>query len=390
MQNLLLILFFSFFLVSACKLEQGESVIPSQNSVFQDSSYKNPNNKAYQDLISKYVRERKLSGINLLIRSPNQGLWQGSAGFARLEDRTLLLPTHIIYPADIACIFTATAIWQMKEENLIDLDQKIAKYLDNYASYIPNADQITVKQLLNHTSGVRDFTQTVRWVLNTANDHKQTYTSEQYLEYIKDLPASFSPNEKCSYSATNYLLLALISEKIMEQSHAQILEERIFKPLNLQRTYYKIQENYPNPDGRVNFYLDRLNDGKLENLTKMLTFQLSQMTGHEGILSTTYDVQNLLNELFKGNLIQKKTLSEMLKPVSTDSANYAFGLNYIPTIYGTAYGQTGRSFGSMAMIYYFPQSDVTVMIHVNMGAKTAFWVEQAVQDLFLETLQMVF
>jgi CubicO group peptidase (beta-lactamase class C family) len=134
------------------------------------------------------------------------------------------------------------------------LDDRLSQWLPDVANKIPNSvgkaspkeNRITVRQLLNHTSGIRNYASEPELFERFNNDPtilSQTFTNEDLLAVIEGKPALFEPGEEYAYGNTGYLLLGEIIEKTTGSTLASQLRERIFEPLGMDDTYYAVQEH---------------------------------------------------------------------------------------------------------------------------------------------------
>jgi len=381
----------SIFLISilaGCKLDQLESVSEIEIS-WQDTSAKNINHDKYLEILEKYTTERALPSLSLLIYTPKQGIWTGASGYAQLEDKTHLSPAHLLNASDITAMFSGVLVLRLIEEGWLNLDDPITEHLDKkYTDLIKNASKITVRNLLNHTSGIPDAVQTRNSVLDILNNYEKKNSPEDFLKYIKRKKAEFAPNEGVKYSATNTILLMLIAENVTDSDHADLLEENLFSAIGVQNSHYKNSMDYPNPEGRMNFYVDRLNDGKLENITKSLMKQNQYSAyGHDGILTSLYDLHLFTNQLFRDSLLLPETRSEMQTFTDKKDENnirYGLGIQRLRTSKGMAWGHIGISYGSTAYVFYFPDSDATLIFQTNTSIETAEWANDAIMDFWTE------
>ena len=146
-------------------------------------------------------------------------------------------PTHLQHAASITKMYTATAVLLLVEDGLIDLDARISQYLpESVYGSIPNGDQATVRQLLGHTSGIKNFSSNLAYDLDFFNDPKGSYPPERLLSYLHGQSPFSSPGTSYFYSNANYLLLALIMDHVTEKGHASVISERILQPLGLRTT----------------------------------------------------------------------------------------------------------------------------------------------------------
>jgi len=356
---------------------------------WQDTSSKNINHDKYLQVLEKYTAERALPSLSLLIYTPQQGIWTGASGYAQLEDKTHLSSAHLLNASDITAMFSGVLILRLIEEGLLNLDDPITEHLDKkYTDLIKSANKITVRNLLNHTSGIPDAIQTRNSVLDVLNNYEKKNSPEDFLKYIKRKKAEFAPNEGVKYSATNTILLMLIAEKVTDADHADLFQENLFPAIGIQNSHYKNSAGYPNPEGRINFYVDRLNDGKLENITKSLMKQNQYSAyGHDGILTNLYDLHLFTNQLFRNSLLLPATRSEMQTFTDkTDENNmrYGLGIQHLRTKKGAAWGHIGVSYGSTVYVFYFPDSDATLIFQTNTSIETAEWAKDAIMDFWNE------
>jgi D-alanyl-D-alanine carboxypeptidase len=134
----------------------------------------------------------------------------------------------------------AIAILKLHEEGKIDLDEPITKYLpQRYHHYINGAEGITVRMLLNHTSGIPEYNFQPAYVSYLLQHPDHHFEPEDYLKYIEGKKLVFTPGSKHVYTNTNYVILSMIADAI-SYDHAKLITEVIFKPLGSEQ--YFLQE----------------------------------------------------------------------------------------------------------------------------------------------------
>jgi len=323
-----------------------------------------PRRSELQDILDQYVREG-LPGVVLFVRTP-QGQWNGAAGYANIEAAQPMLPTHLHHAASITKMYTATAVLLLVEDGLIELDARISQYLpESVYEDIPNGDQATVRQLLNHTSGIPDFSSNLSYDLDFFNDPKGSYSSDRLLSYIHGQSPFCSPGASYLYSNANYLLLAMIMDYVTEAGHAGVISTRILQPLGLNATYYKNERGYPTPPGIVNSYEDIAGDGRLMNVSDLAIHNAGIFMGNAGLMASSADFAAFIEGLLGGQLIGQEMLSEM--QIWDERFRYGLGLNFIETPYGPAIGHSGGDFGVMSRVRHLPDVDATLVLLVNAG-----------------------
>jgi len=301
-----------------------------------------------------------------------EGWWTTATGYAKIEDKTPMQVGHLQYLQSIAKTYMAVAILKLYEEGRVDLDAAITRYLpEKYSKYITDADKITVRMLLNHTSGIPEYNFDPAYVAYLLQHPNHTFSSEDYLKFVDAKKLDFAPGSKYSYRNTNYLLLALMGDAITGD-HAKFISETILKPLNLSNTFYRNDPGYLKYPNLVNSYWDRYGNGIVENVSQMQQTNVASLIGDDGIVTTPTDAVKFLIGLVEGKLLATATLEQM-KTWTTDKdgkPKYGLGLEYTTINNQIAYGHTGGGLGSGCELYYFPQQKMYVFFGLNLGTIT--------------------
>ncbi len=323
-----------------------------------------PDGPAFQALLDRYVREG-IPGAVLLVRTP-QGLWNGAAGYGRLESSELMRPTHRHHGASVTKMYTATAVLLLAEDGLVDLDAGVREYLpEEVWRPIPNGDRATVRQLLGHTSGIPDFSGDLRYDLDFLNDPFGSYPPERLLSYLHGQSSIFDPGGGYFYSNANYFLLAMILDQTAEGSHANLISHRILEPLGLHSTHYKNEPGYPTPPGLVNSYQDLAGDGRLVNVSDMAVHSSEVFFGNAGLMASSADFAAFIEGLLNGRLIGNEMLSEMQE--WRERSRSGLGLDFIETPFGSGIGHSGGDTGVLTQVRRFPDLDATLVLLSNGG-----------------------
>lgn len=336
---------------------------------FPDSSQVNPKGVAYQGLIDRVVT-RGVPGVVLLVRTPSEGLWIGAAGKSKIETGDAMLPCHVHHSASVAKMYMGTAAMLLVEEGRLDLDATIDTYLDEALSdRIDNARKATVRQLLNHTSGIRDFVVETKFLTDYFNDFFNDYTTRDFLRYVYHKPASFEPGASVAYSNTNFVLLTLIIDRVTGKPHGEFLTERIFKKAGLTQTYYKNEAGYPSPPGLVNSYWDRYGNGQLENITEVAIHFDDTNVGHDAMLASAHDFAKFIEALMRGEIVSQASLDQMMmwQWAADEELFYGLALLRQATAYGDAIGHGGANLGVAMQVHYYQEHDVTILFCSNVA-----------------------
>jgi len=251
----------------------------------------------------------------------------------------LIFPPKYVWVNPIGSIsktFTAVLILKAVEEKKLDLNQTIGKWFPT----LKNSDKITVKNLLNHRSGIHNFTDDKAYLTwNT-----QPRTEKEMLEIISKGGSDFEPDTKSSYSNSNFVLLSYILEKTFKKSYSQLLTDYITQPIGLTHTYFGGKINTSNNESKSYKFV---NNWKQEAETDM-----SIPLGAGGIVSTANDLVKFSDALFTGKLLKNEHLEFMKSMVD----RYGNGLFYTPFYDKTGYGHGGAIDGFLSMFSNFDNS----------------------------------
>ncbi|MDQ7917938.1 serine hydrolase domain-containing protein [Mesonia sp. MT50] len=283
---------------------------------------------------------------SVAITKNGEKVYSRSIGFANVEKKKKANEKTKYRIGSITKSFTATVILQLIDEGKLTLNTNLAEFYPE----IVNASEITIQQLLNHHSGLFNFTSAEDYLsINT-----KALSKEELLAIIKKNGKAFEPGEKGEYSNTNYLLLTFISEDLDKDSFANILEKRIFKPLKLKNT--QVGEKINSKKNEAFSYSRKMGARKKEQETHM-----SIPLGAGNIISTPTDIAKFYTALLEGKLLSPGSLLNM--KIFEDS--FGLGLFQLPYNENRAYGHTGGIDGFLSMAGYFPNEKMAFILTSN-------------------------
>jgi D-alanyl-D-alanine carboxypeptidase len=276
-------------------------------------------------------------------------VWKGHSGVAQLE-------THRAVPADsrfrigsVTKTFVATVVLQLVEHGRLHLGDTVESWLPGV---VPSGDQITIRHLLNHTSGLFDYLHTLVFPPSPEflTYRSRTWTPDELVERAVSNPPVFdTPGMAFDYSDTNYILLGMIIEKATGTSYAHAIETQIIRPLHLRGTSVPgTSEEIPGP--HLHGYVP-IADSSGYALVDYTESNPSVMGAAGGMISTTSDLNRFLAALFGGQLISRDLLLEMTDP-GTEHGRYGLGLFIVQTACGIpVYGHDGDALSYNAWTY---------------------------------------
>ena len=245
----------------------------------------------------------------------------------------------------ISKMFTSALVFKAVEEKKIALNQTIEIYFPT----IENATKITIGNLLNHRSGIHNFTNNPDYLkYNT-----EPKSEEQMVAIIAKGKSDFEPNSKADYSNSNYVLLSYILQKAYKKPYAAILKDKITKPLGLKNTYV---------GDKISIQNNESNSYKFsEKWIKETETDMSIPMGAGSIVSNPTDLTIFIDHLFANKIINESSLKQMI----TLQDNYGMGIFQIPFYDKKGFGHNGGIDEFRSVLYYFTEDKIAVALTSN-------------------------
>ncbi len=206
-----------------------------------------------------------------------------TSGLKNRENKIPADPQSLFKIASISKLYVAVAITKLVHDKRLSLDETLADYFPELVGRIENAEKITLRMMVQHRSGIPNYTDNPDFWENPPDSSKAA------LEFALDLPADFEPDQDYGYSNTNYLLLREIIDKVVGYSHHQYIKEEILIPLGLNKTFGSVSE-VDIDDVMSGYYVGYEDDLKTED---------------NGMLATAEDVGIFLRALNDGSLFDE-------------------------------------------------------------------------------------
>jgi len=202
-------------------------------------------------------------GIIVYVEAKNKNPEFYTAGYKNRDNRIPTDPHSLFKIASVSKLYTAVAVTKLVYDGRLSLNKTLADYFPELLGRIENADRITVRMMVQHRSGIPNYTDTKNYWVHPKQSDKER------LDLVLDLPANFEPDTDFEYSNTNYLLLSELIEKVTGESRFQYIKEVILNPLNLQHTFGSI-EDVNLDDVMSGYYVGYENDLKTDDNGVML------------------------------------------------------------------------------------------------------------------------
>ncbi len=319
--------------------------------------------KQLQEVLDDARLDAGAAGAVLLIQSASVQ-WVGSSGLANVKANTAMRPEDRLRIASMTKTFVAAVFLRLSQEGALDLDSKIKNHLPaRFVGRIAHGSEITIRQLLNMTSGIYNYTQSDAY--NDAVErqpYRSPWTPAEILETVSLQEAVFAPGEGFDYSNTNYILLDMIVKAVSGRSLAAEMRRIIHVPLGLSGGLSGISMEIQEP-GQAGFggLLVRGYEEDGEDITEI---QDGLGLGDGGLISNAQGVAGFLQALFVDKtLLNTGSLDQMraFHPIE----DYGLGLERRMTKYGEAWGHSGGSSGFQGEMLFMPEVGVIFVLLTN-------------------------
>jgi D-alanyl-D-alanine carboxypeptidase len=291
-----------------------------------------------------------------------QGDWVVAKGEADKGTGEPMRTTDIFRIGSITKTFVATVVLTMVDDGLLSLDDRLSEYYPDF----PRADEITVRMLLNHTSGIFSWDEDENIFAELYEDPGAGWSIEGMIQLSAEHPFYFDPGMGQHYSNVNYFLLGMIIEEVGGRTLEQEIEERIAAPLGLENTFLPDSIDY---EGETIHGYDEV-DGELVDVTgseieEVISYDLAWAAG--GMVTTLDDLKVWAEALATGELLSEAMHEEQMDMVDTtpegSPIKSAYGLGV--GLSDVWVGHSGAVVGSMCNMGYYPQQDATIITYFN-------------------------
>ncbi len=280
------------------------------------------------DSIQKQVDKAEdygFDGIIVCINKKGNELEFYTSGYKNRENKIPADPNSLFKIASVSKLYNALAVAKLVNAGKLSLEKTLADYLPELKGRIEYADKITLRMLVQHRSGIPNFTDTYMYWAAPKE------TTDEQLALVLDKPANFKPNEDYEYSNTNYLLLGRIMNRVLRYDKFEYIQKEILDPLNLKNTFSSIQDVNID-DVMSGYYVGYDKDLKTENVGSML--------------ATAEDLSKFIRALNDGTVFSNEKEQEIYSSIYE-------------------YGHTGLIPGYQTIAKYHKDLDVVVIQFTN-------------------------
>ncbi len=353
----------------------------------EDSPSNPPPNLTIQEKFQKAlddgIKEYNGKGISVAIIMPDGEMWTGTSG---ISSEGVPIESDMLFSAgSITKMFTACTILQLAEEGTLSLQDSIHRWLPQY----PNIDNnITIKQLLNHTNGIRDIVEHPDLIQSIINNPSREWTLEEVLQNYTMEPY-FAQGTNWHYSNTGYLLLRMLIKEATESTISTNYRNRFFQPLGMTKSF-----TAPEEEGQdiAQAWLDLNNDGSYDKLPFLTSFY---SVAGGGVFCTASDLATWVHSvLHDRNVVSENMYSKMIEfysPCPNEPLVEGYGLGVLkfsPELFNNlnALGHGGNALGYAAACIYLPDYNVCMAIMDNTEEGESMFIINDLLKIIIENL----
>jgi CubicO group peptidase (beta-lactamase class C family) len=327
------------------------------------------------DAIFRDYARPDVPGASVMVIRDGKVLFKKAYGLANLEDKTPCATGTNYRLASVTKQFTAMSIMLLVERKKLSYDSALTDLFPGFPAY---GKQITVRHLLNHTSGLIDYEDLI------PNSTVTPLKDKQALELLmREKGTYFPPGSKFQYSNSGYALLALIVEAASRTSFAAFLETNIFEPLGMRDTV-AFEKGISVVKNRAYGYWKRA-DGS-DGFVRKDQSLTSSVLGDGGVYSSVEDLYKWDQALYADKLVSRASLAEAFTPgvkINDEGEGYGFGW-FVATYRGLkTVWHYGSTTGFRTAIERFPERRFTVVVLVNRNEADAHELARKLVDLYL-------
>lgn len=333
-----------------------------------------PNSFSLRDTLQRKLDSlrvaRRIPGLTLGVALPDGSTLALASGESDTSRHVAMRPTDRMLQGSVGKTYVSAVAMQLVHEGKLKLDEKISTYLgkEPWFNRLPNAADITVRQLMNHTSGLVRYEFSPKFMTDLRANPTREWTHEEQLSYLFDSKAEFAAGMGWDYSDTNYIVLGMIIERLTGSTYYAEVRRRVLMPLKLTNTIPSdridlpgVVNGYAGPKNELGGYDASIVSGKFAVNPKF------EWTGG-GIASTADDLARWAWLVYQGRSFDPSMLPVMLAGVPSRlgrNVNYGLGVMIRPTPHGDAYGHSGFFPGYATEVLYYPSLKAAVAIQAN-------------------------
>lgn len=298
-------------------------------------------------LLTSYSRQGLFSG-NVAILRKGKVLFSKSYGYSDAAAKRPNSPSTQFRIGSVTKTFTAALIMRLRERGKLSLEDKISKYLPDYRF----GDSVTIRNLLNHTSGIMSFTSTEKF----QQEKLRMSSIKEVMNTFFEIPLLFSPGSNFQYSNSNYLLLGYIAEKVAQKSFSDLLRDEITGPLGMKATGLDSDQR-KSTHKALGYEASVRSDYDISPANN-----IGLLSGAGAMYSTVEDLARWERAMYGNQILSDSSKVQMFSPYLK---NYGLGWQVSKNMDRLSYSHSGSIDGFKSNIQLFPKSEIAIIFLSN-------------------------
>lgn len=302
-----------------------------------------------------YFERLGLVGMVTAVATGGCEPWTGAWGVADVSTRAALTPEHVLRAGSITKSYTAALLLKLAEDDRLALDDT----LETWEIDVPSAGSITLRQLLDHTSGLADYQGNDAFFAALAVDPARVWMPQELVDLAVELGPVGTPGQSHFYSNANYVLAAMVAERATGLSWAEAVRERVLVPAGLRKTWIEGDERWTAPTATGYLVIA---DGRAP-IDTTGQYHASQVWSAGAIVGTAEDVRGWMAALLSGELLGPQSRAELLDVVPAGGIEYGLGVFRVEQDGVVAFGHNGvvQGFQAAAFVHAGTATSVAVL-----------------------------
>ena len=332
-----------------------------------------PSSEIIVDNFYSSLKGKEAPGIAVLVARDGNVFYRKGFGYADIKNKIMITPDTKFRIGSVTKQFTASAILKLQENNLLSVNDKLSKFIPDF----PRGDEVTIHQLLTHTSGIHSYTNKEGFIDKVT----KPISPDSLVNSIKKDPYDFNPGEKWLYNNSGYFILGYIISKVSGKPYAEYLKETFFDPLHMENTGIHY----------AGIKLEHEAKGYSKNNIKYddaINWDMSWAGGAGSIYSTVDDLMKWNQALYGGKVLDEKSLKSALTPVVLKNGEqppvqYGYGLGLNKYRGEDIISHSGGLHGFVTQLSYYPKEKLTVVMFSNTAEPEVNFDPNKIAEAFL-------
>ena len=350
-------------------------VTPSRLPAQAPATASAPLDVRVQAKLDSAYKQAKFPGATLGIAFADGTTLALAVGMADTTKREAMTPASFMPQGSVGKTYVAAVALQLVHEGKLFLDDPVSRYLGKKSWYsrLPNAETMTVRQIMNHTSGLVRYEFDDRFLADLLKDPYKTWKVEEQLAYLFDKPAPFAAGEGWDYSDTNYLVLGLIIEQLTGKKLNDEIQRRVIRRAGLRETIPNDKPELPIVQGYAGE--DNPFGGDVMMVNGRMTMDPAFEGAGGGWSSTAVDLARWAKKLYEGSIVPSARIAEAVRGVPAElgqGVRYGLGVIIWPSSKGPVWGHSGYFPGYVTEMRYYPDAKIAIALQLNTSVDRAF------------------